>query len=324
MRAASFSAPGKLMLFGEYAVLEGHPAVALCFDSRIRCTATAGGDSLLFSAPSLLDRVLEVRDVGVEPPDPALRLLWPLIQEVMPQLGGLTLEFEAEFPHTWGLGSSSASSLAAVAAIRTLQGHTVEPPALFDEVRGLHRRLQGAASGYDAATQLVGGAVYFDPTGLPSGRPSSATFERIEVPHYAWVVAWTGVKASTGAMIRTVREQHPIGSPIYARIGALAVRGVELLAKGDRGALGAAMNEGHALLHELGAVPADLHARLLALQADPWVHGARMSGAGGGDCVLILARDLAGASTAARAQGFEILPLFFEETGLRAEPLETT
>jgi len=40
--------------------------------------------------------------------------------------------------------------------------------------------------------------------------------------------------------------------------------------------------------------------------------------------VLILARDLAGASAAARAQGFEILPLFFEETGLRAEPLETT
>ena len=317
MKAASFSAPGKLMLFGEYAVLEGHPAVALCLNKRIRCTATAGGgDTLLFSAPSLLDRVIEVEEIGPEAPHPGLRLLWPLIQEVMPQLGGLTLEFEAEFPHTWGLGSSSASSLAAVAAIRTLQGHTIEPAELFEAVRTLHRRLQGAASGYDAATQLLGGAVHFQPDG--------PRFEGIAVPHLAWVVAWTGVKASTGEMIRTVRAQHPVGAPIYARIGALAALGVQLLAQGDRAALGAALNEGHALLHELGAVPGDLHTRLLALQADPWVHGARMSGAGGGDCVLILARDLAGASAAARAQGFPILPLFFEETGLRAEPLETT
>ena len=48
--ASAWSAPGKLMLFGEYAVLEGHPSLALCFDARMRCAARAGGGDVRFDA----------------------------------------------------------------------------------------------------------------------------------------------------------------------------------------------------------------------------------------------------------------------------------
>lgn len=318
MNPACFSAPGKLMVFGEYAVLEGHPAVALCFDRRIRCTATAGGGGLRFDAPSLLgDRgPLLIPELGSVAPDPALRLLWPLLREAVPALGGLTLRFEAGFPHFWGLGSSSASSLAAVAATWTLLGRPVARSELFAAVRGLQRAHQGAASGYDAATQLLGGVVRFVGGDAP-------VFERIPVPvTLGWVVAWTGVKASTGAMIRDARARYPLGDPLYARIGDLAREGEACLRTGDVVALGAAMNEGHSLLSELGAVPDDLEGLILALQGDPCVHGARLAGAGGGDCVLILAEDPEGAAQAARAHGFDVLPVRFEEQGLRAELVE--
>ena len=310
---SAWSAPGKLMLFGEYAVLEGHPAVALCMNARIRCTAVPGGGQVHFDAPSLLgDRGPIATDVLASPPDPALELLWPLITEAYLAFDGIALRFDAEFPHTWGLGSSSASSLAAIAAVWTLMDRDRVPESLFATVRRFQRRLQGAASGYDAATQLLGGAVRFVGGDTPQ-------MERIEGPRLPWIVAYTGVKASTGDMIRAVRARHPVGSPIYARIGKLAEAGADLLAQGDRALLGEGMNVGHELLADLGAVPDELDDRIRALQRDPWVHGARMSGAGGGDCVLILARDIAGASRAARAQGFEVLPLSFEEQGLREE-----
>lgn len=312
----AYSAPGKLMLFGEYAVLEGHPAVALCLDKRIRCTASAEGEGITFDAPDLLgDRgPITSRDMTA-PPDPALRLLWPLIQQVMPMLGGLRLRFDAEFPATWGLGSSSASSLAAVAAVQRLLGHDFSAVQLFEVVRWLQQQVQGEASGYDAATQLTGGVVRF----VGGAEP---VIERLPVRRLPWVVAYTGAKASTGDMIRQVRARHPVGHRIYGRIGDLATRGAELLVAGDCAAIGEALDEGHALLDVLGAVPEALRGPIAALHSNPWVHGARLSGAGGGDCVLILAVDFARASDAARAEGFEILPLWPEDTGLRAEPLE--
>ena len=305
------------MLFGEFAVLEGHPAVALCFDRRIACTAGAGepAGGVRFEAPGLLDRPVVLESMDAEPP-PELRLLWPLLTEAVERLGGISLAFEAGFPSTWGLGSSSASSLAAVAGVRALLGESPSDEALFIEVRDLQRRLQGAASGYDAATQLLGGVVRFqDDGGVPR-------LERVEAPELDWVVGYTGRKASTGAMVRAVREQHPVGAPLYARIGALAERGLEALRLGAVDALGACMNEGHGQLTALGAVPDDLVEPMTTLQGDPAVAGARMCGAGGGDCVLVLAHDRTGAAEALRRVGFEELPLHFTPAGLRREEPE--
>ena len=320
MTASAWSAPGKLMLFGEYAVLEGHPSLALCFDARMRCAARAGGGDVRFDAPELLDVPVTVpmNQLGAGPPRPELRLLWPLILDAAPALGGLSLRFDSEFPPTWGLGSSSASTLAAVAAVRSLLGDAPPPRELFEEAHGLHLALQGAASGYDIATQLVGGCALFQ-----DGRASGGLvhIQHIVTPPLEWMVAYTGTKASTSRMIGSVRAHHPVGAPIYARIGALAGDALALLESGDAEGLGAAMNRGQDLLTELGAVPEDLGAVVRVWQQTPGVHGARMCGAGGGDCVLLLVADEDAARGAVEASGFEVLPLRPTLHGLRKEPL---
>jgi mevalonate kinase len=318
---SAFSAPGKLMLFGEFAVLEGELALALCFDRRIRCEARGGGGALGFDAPQLLPGPVRVPLGGLSagPPRPELALLWPLIAEAAPRLGGLSLRFDATFPSTWGLGSSSASSLAAVAAVRRLLGEEPDDRALFGEVRALPRALQGSASGYDAATQLLGGVVLFADPEL-AGAEGPVTLERLAAPALPWRVGYTGRKASTGGMVRSVRRTHPRGAPIYRRIGQLARDAVPLLLAGDLEEVGEALNRGHGQLTELGAVPADLQPAMAALQADPAVAGARMCGAGGGDCVLVLAAD-GGAEAAMERAGLTVLPLTFTPHGLRAEPI---
>jgi mevalonate kinase len=318
---ARASAPGKLMLFGEYAALEGAAALALCLDRRIACTARPDA-RLRIDAPGVFAPV--DRDPGELDgpcPDPSLALLWPILQAHAPRTG-VALAFEAGFPPTWGLGSSSASTLAAAGALRSLAGAPIDPAALHGEVLAAQRALQGAASGYDVATQLLGGAVASWSTGeggdvaLAGGARAEKLSSR---PELRWVVGWTGDKASTASMIRGVRERFPSGHPIYARIGDVSRRAVDAWRSG--GALGGLLNDGHRLLDELGAVPEEVGAVIRALQADPDVHGARLCGAGGGDCVAILAADPDYAGRAAERHGLELLPLSPEPQGLIVECL---
>ena len=303
--AVAASAPGKLMLFGEYAVLEGHRALAMCVDRRIRCSVRRGGARLRLEAPGVFEPCIDLPAVTLRSsacPDPRLALLWPVLRRHLEV--GAELRFEAEFPPVWGLGSSSASTLAAAAALAGVS------PDRFTEARDAQRALQGAASGYDVATQLLGGYVAYrdgDPAEMIRVQPGAEP---------DWIVAWSGAKAKTGAMIGRVRERFPVGSTVYAAIGALAELGITLLRTGDLSGLGEALDEGQALLASLGAVPDELGARVREIQGAAGVLGARLSGAGGGDCVLILAGDRAAALEAVRRAGLEPLPLAPEPLGL--------
>ncbi|MCO4768513.1 MAG: hypothetical protein KDA24_00675 [Deltaproteobacteria bacterium] len=323
MTAAAFSAPGKLMLFGEFAVLQGHPSLAMCFDRRLRCEARDGGGVLRFDAPELLDdEVIELplSELAAQAPRPELRLLWPLLREAAPRLGGLSLRFDAEFPPTWGLGSSSASSVAAVAAVRQLLGALPPLKGLFTEAHELQRSLQGRASGYDVATQLLGGTVMFQDA---RSRGELVKMRQLATHRMHWQVAYTGNKASTTKMISVVEGAHAPGQVIYDRIGGLAKEGITFIEHGNSFALGDAMNRGHALLGALGAVPAHLDDKVRHIQSRPGVLGARMCGAGGGDCVLLLVDEPRRGAAAVDDVGFELLSLNPTPHGLREEPVST-
>jgi mevalonate kinase len=296
------------MLFGEYAVLDGHRAIAMCLDRRISCVVERGGGRLRVHSAGVFEPPVDLPASELSSelcPDPRLRLLWPLLRRHGDPTG-LSLHFEAEFPPTWGLGSSSASTLAAAAALAG------PGPERFGEVLAAQRQLQGSASGYDIATQLLGGFVLYRGGAAPK-------MERLDVPELDWLLAWTGTKASTGSMIGKVRERFALGHPLYDHIGALAETAAELLCGGHRRALGEAMNQGHALLAQLGAVPDDLASTVQRLQADSSIFGARMTGAGGGDSILLLVSDRDAASTALRSCGLEVLDLRPESEGLRME-----
>lgn len=319
-RVARCSAPAKIMLFGEYAVLEGHPAVALCLDRRIACEVRRGpaDGRLRLEADGVFDGLVDL-PAGLladeSPPSSELALLWPVLRRHVPQAGGLSLRFVADFPPAWGLGSSSASTLAAVAALRDVcGGAAVAPIDLFDEVRAAQRSLQGHASGYDVAAQLLGGYVRFQSADPPQ-------LERLELPgdDFDWVVAWSGRKAGTGAMIRDVRGRFPEGHVIYSEIGGVSDEGIAALVGGDARRLGRALDAGHALLERLGAVPDEAAAIVRALQADPDILGARLCGAGGGDCILVLSADRSHASACVRAHGLDVLDIGPEAQGLLRE-----
>ena len=311
---AAASAPAKAMLFGEYAVLEGGPALALAFDRRIRVEASRGARAWVMSEllPGRLD--LQPETFAGPAPHPVLRFVWPLLQAAQARAPGIQLRFEADFPPVWGLGSSSASTLAAAAALRRLDGLDGGHPALFAEAVSRQRDVQGAASGYDVATQLVGGCALFRPGDPPAWeRPAP------EAEGWIWGVAWTGSKVSTGSMIRDARRRHSAGAPIYGRIRDLAEVALGHLRGGDREGVGEAMNEGQRLIVELGACPSPIGEVVRTLAGSDGVLGARLSGAGGGDCIVLLADDRDAAAAAVEARGLTLLDLEVDLRGLLVE-----
>jgi mevalonate kinase len=302
------------MLFGEYAVLEGGLALALALDRRISVRAwREDGDGADVRSDLLPEGRRQVSEEALERcPHPVLRFVWPLVQAACRRRPGrLCVDFQASFPPVWGLGSSSASTLAAAAALRALDGLDHGPVALFDEVVERQRDVQGAASGYDVATQLVGGCALFRPGSPP-------TLERPAKGAEAWVwrVAWTGDKVSTGSMIRDVRRRHPVGAPIYGRIAALAEEALSLLGCEDREGVADALTRGQRLLEELGASPAWATDTVNRLVEADGVRGARLSGAGGGDCVVLLADDPEAAAAAVARTGLTLLDLTVDPVGL--------
>jgi hypothetical protein len=165
-------APGKLVALGEYAVLDGAPAIVLAVDRYAEVAvgrATDGVCALTMYAPDAVERrfapgnasgaeLLDVVTAGVEPP-----LAWVATVDSRAFFAGL---------EKLGLGSSAAVLCAWAGGFRALarsEGRSA-PELNVAELIDLHRRFQGGrGSGLDVAASCMGGAISFRLTG--SGLP---------------------------------------------------------------------------------------------------------------------------------------------------------
>lgn len=241
------SAPGKLVLLGEYAVLDGAPALVAAVDRRasVRLTAT-GREDCRVDAPDLgvSDARCRLR--------PRARVAWADDVTDPTPLGLVTAVFQAASDagavpafDAWlgtgaffdvdgeklGLGSSAALTVALTGALHRLAG--LAPPGLADLVR-THRSLQGGrGSGVDIAAALHGGLVAYSgadtasPTALPSDLPAGVT----------WACVWTGRSTATGDYLQRVAGWRRTDPHLYARqirhLTAIAEAGVEEVRRGD-------------------------------------------------------------------------------------------
>ncbi|HET7676135.1 MAG TPA: hypothetical protein VFL54_11480 [Gammaproteobacteria bacterium] len=333
------SAPGKLVLSGEYAVLEGAPAVVVAISRRARVTLTeGGGDTCTVDAPSLgiagargrLDSAGRIEWVeGVEFA-PQLRLVAAVIETAAGSLGfDARLDTDAFF-HTGagrrsklGLGSSAAIAVALAAALAARAGGPVPAAA---ELIAAHRRLQGGrGSGVDIAAAVNGGVQIYR---LAHGRPE--TLSAVWPPGLCWRCIWSGKSASTGEFLGRIaawrqRAAAEYGS-IMAELGDLADATAAALANADVAALLEALRAYAAALNRLGvASGVDIvsreHRTLSNIAADCGVV-YKSCGAGGGDIGIALAADAEALERfAGRAvhAGFEALDLAMEPQGVTVQ-----
>ena len=305
------SAPGKLVLLGEYAVLFGAPAVVMAVNRRAVVTVgEAPGDRWVVTAPVLevdsAECVLEPSGgVSWSDRDSGERLV--MVERV---LGGLVargllnpvtaraldLDTAAFFSpaqegrRKLGLGSSAALTVALASAVT---GRAPEACATDLEwlrtLVSLHREVQGGlGSGIDVAASLCGGVVGFE---LDAGG-SVAGIAPIRWPERIFrAFVWTGRSASTGSFLDRLRATRESGTPgvdeALDRLGQESERGVDALARNDPFRFLDAVDRFCEELAVLGRVIdmpilSEAHHRLRQVAAECGVH-YKPSGAGGGD-----------------------------------------
>ncbi len=315
------TAPGKLVLLGEYSVLFGAPAVVMAVNRRAAVTVgEAPGGTWLVSAPVLdvesaecvlepsgkfrwSDRESGERLVVVERVLGGLvarGLLDPLLETPR----ALELDTAAFFSSgttrrcKLGLGSSAALTVALATALtgRAPEGCAADLEWLRTLV-SLHREVQGGlGSGVDVAASLCGGVVGFelDAGGTVAGVVPIRWPERI---FRAFV--WTGRSASTGSFLDRLgawRESGKRGvDEALDRLGQESERGVDALARNDPFRFLDAVDRFYEALAVLGRVIdmpilSDAHRRLRQVAAECGVH-YKPSGAGGGDFGVCFSTD---------------------------------
>jgi len=255
------SAPGKLILLGEHAVVYGHPAVAAAVDLRSTVTLTPAVGATRIRRSSFQDQRLQRAVARALPPE------------------GLAVDISSELPPGRGMGSSASIAVAMVRAAASLRGERPDRATLFERSLELERIFHGEPSGVDNAVALRGGLLRFrrgpplELEALEPGRPLHL------------VILDSGSAGSTAAMVASVRAAMPGVEPSLAAIGALVERSCGLLDQPR--ALGEAFNENQALLRQLGVSTPALD-ELCELARRHGALGAKLSGAGGGGVVIAL------------------------------------
>lgn len=279
------SAPAKIILLGEHAVVYGMPAIAAPISS-LRATACAG--------PS--DAVLSVRSVELgkrvaidsPAPDEAARSMQQLLQIASGYFGLRKptgeLVIRSDIPLAAGLGSGAAVSTAAIRALSALYGRSVPIDNLNRLVFEMEKIHHGTPSGIDNTVVVYERPVYYrrgaDLDLLTVGRPC-----RI-------VIADTGRAAMTreavGRVRRRYQERQPKIEGLFLGIGQAASSARDALESGNHVRLGALMSENHRLLRRLGVSSPELDG-LVDASIAAGAMGAKLSGGGlGGNMIALV------------------------------------
>lgn len=328
---------GKVFLAGEYAVLEaGRPALVAGVDRKLHATLETGGRGLrLVHAPSGL-----LWDGGRPPPE--LRFAAraaELAQRFCGGDSGARIVFEDEFTlggHKLGLGGSAAACVLAVRAVCAAAGHALEGEDLVSLALAAHWAEQGGeGSGADVAAAALGGVLEvrsriawrspeevmgMTAQAIAASRPLE--IRRLPAPApLRLLLAYVGKPADTRALVRSVREFAAGDRTAWARrageIAAAADKLSHALSSNDAEGALEAVRAGAAAMAALGEaakapiVTADL-ARACAIASAAGA-AAKPSGAGGGDCAVIVAfgdeaRDRAEAALRPHFPVFRIAP----------------
>jgi len=293
-------APGKLLLAGAYAVLEGAPALVVAIDRR----AVADGDR---RATLPTPEVLAALDAASAPEVDASALR----------------EGDAKL----GLGSSAAILVASLGVAYARAGKDLRASdvrtSLFADARRAHARVQAGGSGVDVAASVHGGALEY--ALLPGG---GVRVDALPLPAALRVeVFWCGAPATTTRMrarVDALREKHP--SAHRARLDAIGAAAVAAVAASRADDLAAFMDAARAGSDALLALGRDADAPIFlpALRAlVPLANddGAAFlpSGAGGGDVFVHVGRHPASPQfqAAAAAAGLRLLAMQPDALGVR-------
>jgi mevalonate kinase len=264
----------KVIVFGEHAVVHGSPALAASLQMGCVCEVRAsdGPARLLLSGETHL----------VDSDHPVARAFKIALQ--VTGMIGLQIEVRPGFgvPVGAGLGSSAAFAVALCRGLMLYNRQNASPEQLTAWVHQIESCFHGQPSGLDAHLAQFGGIGRFT---------RGHGFEALKLPATEFIIADSGVSRQTSTLVTQVAERHArlpqVTQPIFASITAVVESGISAWQARDWALLGECLNINQGLLDAL-SVSHPQNARLVEAARAAGALGAKLTGAGGGGCVMAL------------------------------------
>jgi mevalonate kinase len=252
---ATWSAPGKVFLFGEHAVVYGKPGIAMAIKPRVFVTVRNTKRPQRAKSP-YIDGCFEAMGV----------------------LGSVYIN--SQIPSSSGLGSSAAVTVATLSAINDEFSLHKTREDIADMAFDIEKKVQkGRASPTDTTVSMYGGIVLI----------TGGSRRRLPPQNMHLVIGDSLVSHSTSKMVELVadlKKKHPgIVDPILDAIQGVSMSAIHHLNNPKE--LGRYMDMNHALLEALGVGHPQLSKIVLVARAQG-AFGAKITGAGGGGCMIAL------------------------------------
>ncbi|HUU74998.1 MAG TPA: mevalonate kinase [Methanoregulaceae archaeon] len=273
---ATWSAPGKVFLFGEHAVVYGKPGIAMAIKPRVFVTVRKSRTAHHAKSPYIDNCFAEMGVKG-------------------------SVYINSQLPSSSGLGSSAAVTVATLSAINDEFGKDYSLVEIADMAFAIEKKVQkGRASPTDTSVSAFGGLVFITGTSR----------RRLPPQNFQMIIGNSMVSHNTSKMVEMVsdfqKKQPDICNPVIEAIGAITISAMHHMTNANE--LGKLMNMNHALLEVLGVGHPALSRLILAARA-AGAYGAKLTGAGGGGCMVAmcpkhLKSRVAGAIEASDAKAF--------------------
>ena len=276
---------GKTILFGEHFVVHSVPGIASAVDSAadVEVKKAVKGINVTDERSGAKGYAEKKKLQQLESIERMLKAM-----DMDPQKVAIDIWLGGNLPGFSGLGASAASSVAIARAIAEEFNLDLSDKRINDIAYEAEKAYAGNPSGIDNTAATFGGLIWFKKN-VGGG---SNTIEQLSIREPVEIVIGnTGIVANTKAMVAGVAErkkQNPEKyGAIFRQAENLAHKGRKALEEFDLRKVGELMNENHRLLQEIEVSCKELD-YLVDLARKEGAFGAKMTGGGGGGCMLAL------------------------------------
>jgi len=266
------SAPGKIVLLGEWSVLKGAPALATSINARLKISTRAIDDEETPTVQSLGEK--QAWSPGHEKIEGYFAYYSKIINEIIRRNNKAAdfwqrqhIEITRDWKEVEGYGSSSAL----LAGLYLLQQNFLEQEGSFDEALKILQHLNsGQGSGIDLATQFAGGSILFQEKNYKA--------INLEKELSQILIVHTGQKRRSAQWLKKFSPNKD-----FCKTLAKSVEKFLLNRNWQK-----AVSEHHQALCQAGLVPDFIQEVAQEWQKKKYIYGLKSTGAGGGDALLVL------------------------------------
>ncbi len=328
MKKTRISAPGKLILFGEHAVLYNRPSLVAAMNQRLFFEAEKISENrIIIEAPEMKvsDFSRCLKDLNKEQKK-EVKFILTAIKNFFKKYKvetGLKIKTQSQFSAKYGLGSSSAVTVCTIKALAELFEIKIMEKEIFNLAYQTVLDVQGIGSGFDIAAALYGGVIYF----LTGGK----IIKPLKVKNIPLIVGYTGIKTNTSEIVKKVKgemqKNFEYYDKLYDGIAQIVEKAKTEIESVNWLEVGKLMNENQEILRRFKApslkygVSSKIIEKLIGACLRSGAYGAKLSGAGVGDCIIALGNNKKKIEWAIKKAGGIPLLVEIDYQGLKIENL---